>query len=93
MRRQRKKIQGFDEHSEEELNMESLRAILKKSTEMKTDGLLKGVDVKKTNIPKLVYIGKYFEPEIPLQKGTAPSNYRTITCLPMTWKILTAQIS
>ena len=25
-------------------------------------------------------------------KGTAPNNYRPITCLPMTWKILTAQI-
>ena len=25
-------------------------------------------------------------------KGTAPNNYRTITCLPMMWKILTAQI-
>ena len=23
-------------------------------------------------------------------KGTAPSNYRPITCLPMMWKILTA---
>ena len=25
-------------------------------------------------------------------KGTPPKNYRPITCLPMTWKILTAQI-
>ena len=25
-------------------------------------------------------------------KGTAPNNYRPITCLPMIWKILTAQI-
>ena len=25
-------------------------------------------------------------------KGTAPKNYRPITCLPMMWKILTAQI-
>ena len=25
-------------------------------------------------------------------KGTAPNNYRQITCLPMMWKILTAQI-
>ena len=25
-------------------------------------------------------------------KGTAPKNYRSITCLPMMWKILTAQI-
>ena len=25
-------------------------------------------------------------------KGTAPINYRPITCLPMMWKILTAQI-
>ena len=25
-------------------------------------------------------------------KGTAPSNYRPITCLPRMWKILTAQI-
>ena len=25
-------------------------------------------------------------------KGTAPNNYRPITCLPMKWKILTAQI-
>ena len=25
-------------------------------------------------------------------KGTAPDNYRPITCLPMMWKILTAQI-
>ena len=27
-----------------------------------------------------------------LSKGTAPNNYRPITCLPMIWKILTAQI-
>ena len=26
------------------------------------------------------------------QKGTAPNNYRLITSLPMTWKIITAQI-
>ena len=26
-------------------------------------------------------------------KGTAPNNYRPITCFPMMWKILTAQIS
>ena len=26
------------------------------------------------------------------RKGTAPNNYRPITCLPMMWKILTAQI-
>ena len=25
-------------------------------------------------------------------KGTAPNSYRPITCLPMMWKILTAQI-
>ena len=25
-------------------------------------------------------------------KGTAPNNYRPITCIPMTWKILTAHI-
>ena len=25
-------------------------------------------------------------------KGTAPNNYRSINCLPMMWKILTAQI-
>ena len=25
-------------------------------------------------------------------KGTAPNNYRPITCLPMMWKILTAQV-
>ena len=25
-------------------------------------------------------------------KGTAPNNYRPVTCLPMMWKILTAQI-
>ena len=27
-----------------------------------------------------------------LQKGTIPSNYRLITCLPLMWKILTVQI-
>ena len=27
-----------------------------------------------------------------LSKGTAPNNYRPITCLPMMWKLLTAQI-
>ena len=27
-----------------------------------------------------------------IQKGTTPNNYRPITCLPMMWKILTAQI-
>ena len=26
------------------------------------------------------------------RKGTAPNNYKPITCLPMMWKILTAQI-
>ena len=31
-------------------------------------------------------------PKDPL-KGTAPNNYRPMTCLPMMWKILTAQIS
>ena len=25
-------------------------------------------------------------------KGTVPKNYRPITCLPMMWKILTAQV-
>ena len=27
-----------------------------------------------------------------LNKGTAPNNYRPITCLPMMWKISTAQV-
>ena len=26
------------------------------------------------------------------KKGTAPNNYRPITCLPMMWKILTTQL-
>ena len=33
----------------------------------------------------------YINPKGP-SKGTAPNNYRPITCLPMMWKILTAQI-
>ena len=32
------------------------------------------------------------DPESPTPKGNLPSNYRSITCLPMMWKILTAQI-
>ena len=32
------------------------------------------------------------DPKDPPPKGTTPNNYRPITCLPMMWKILTAQI-
>ena len=44
------------------------------------------------NIPKWMTKGKTTLTRKDLIKGTAPNNYRLITCLPMMWKILTAQI-
>ena len=48
--------------------------------------------LKKTEIPEWMTKGNTtLIPKDPL-KGTALNNYRPITCLPMMWKILTAQI-
>ena len=48
--------------------------------------------IQKTEIPELIIKGKATLVQKDLLKVTAPTNYRPITCLPMKWKILTAQI-
>ena len=42
-------------------------------------------------VPDCMTKGKTTLIEKDPSKGTAPNNYRSITCLPMMWKILTAQ--
>ena len=44
------------------------------------------------HVPELMTKGKTTLIQKDPSKGTAPNNYRPITCLPMMWKILTAQI-
>ena len=44
------------------------------------------------HIPDWMSKGKTILIQKDPSKGTAPNNYRPITCLPMMWKILTAQI-
>ena len=48
--------------------------------------------IQKTKVLEWVTKGKTTLIQKDLLKGTAPPNYRPITCLPMMWKILTAQI-
>ena len=43
-------------------------------------------------VPEWITKGKTTLIQKDPSKGTAPNNYRPITCLPMMWKILTAQI-
>ena len=43
-------------------------------------------------VPEWITKGKTTLIQKDPNKGTAPNNYRAITCLPMMWKILTAQI-
>ena len=57
----------------------------KNSLPSMTDWLAKPIDA---NIPEWMTKGK----TTLIQKGTAPYNYRPITCLPMMWIILTAKI-
>ena len=45
-----------------------------------------------TQVPEWMTKGKTTLIQKDPSKGTAPNNYRPITCLPMMWKILTAQI-
>ena len=45
-----------------------------------------------TQVPDLMTKGKTTLIQKNPSKGTAPNNYRPITCLPMMWKILTTQI-
>ena len=45
-----------------------------------------------TQVPDWMTKGKTMLIQKDPSKGTAPNNYRPITCLPMMWKILTAQI-
>ena len=44
------------------------------------------------HVPKWMIKGKTTLIQNDLSKGTAPNNYRPITCQPMMWKILTGQI-
>ena len=44
------------------------------------------------HVPEWMTKGRTTLIEKDTNKGTAPNNYRPITCLPMMWKILTAQI-
>ena len=44
------------------------------------------------HVPECMTKGKTTLIQKDPSKGTAPKNYRAITCLPMMWKILTAQI-
>ena len=44
------------------------------------------------HVPKWMTKGKTTLSQKDPLKGTAPNNYRLITCLPMMWKILTVQI-
>ena len=45
-----------------------------------------------THVPECMTKGKTTLIQKDPNKRTAPNNYRPITCLPMMWKILTAQI-
>ena len=45
-----------------------------------------------TQVPDWITKGKTTLTRKDPSKGNAPNNYRAITCLPMMWKILTAQI-
>ena len=47
---------------------------------------------KEADVPECITKGKTILIQKDLLKGTTPNNYRPITCLPMMWKILTAQI-
>ena len=44
------------------------------------------------HVPEWITKGKTTLIQKDPNKGTSPNNYRPITCLPMMWKILTAQI-
>ena len=48
--------------------------------------------IQKTKISKWMTKGKTTVIQKDHLKGTAPNNYRPITCLPMMWKIQTAKI-
>ena len=48
--------------------------------------------LKGAQVPDGMTKGKTTLIQKELSKGTAPNNYRPVTCLPMMWKILTAQI-
>ena len=48
--------------------------------------------LQREHVPELMTKGKTKLIQKDPSKGTGPNNYRPITCLPMTWKILTAQI-
>ena len=45
-----------------------------------------------TQVPDWMTKGKTTSIQKDLRKGTTPNNYRPIPCLPMMWKVLTAQI-
>ena len=48
--------------------------------------------LKRAHVPELMTKGRTALIKKDPSKGTAPNNYRPITCLPMMWKIFTAQI-
>ena len=48
--------------------------------------------MQKTEIPEWMTKGKTTLIQKDPLKGTIPTNYRPKSCLPMMWKILTAQI-
>ena len=105
-------LQGFEERPESEIHIDSLRSILRKMPNWKSqshDGIhgywFKKITsihermaqqlnkcLQEANIPEWMTKGKSTLIQKDTRKGTIPSNYRPITCLPIMWKILTAQI-
>ena len=100
-----RELEGLEEGPKAEIHIELLKKTLKKISNEKTPGHdgIHGFWFKKfTPIHDKVALEMnrcLQDAQVPdwmIQKdptkGTVPNNYRTITCLPIMWKILTAQI-
>ena len=80
-----KELDELKESPKAEIHIDLLRTTLKNiwNEQMPTRSTSTQIDDQKKD---------HIDPERPRLKGTAPNNYRPIMCLPMMWKILTAQI-
>ena len=105
-----RELEGLEEGSKAEINIELLKKTLKKISNWKTPGhdgihgfwfknsvhdrpaLEMNRCLQGAQVPDWMTKGKTTLIQKDPSKGTAPNNYRPITCLPIIWKILTAQI-
>ena len=98
----RKELQELEEGSKTTIDLDILRTTLKNTKLKNSQSMMAYINdrltiemnkcLKDTDIPKWINKGKTNLIQYDSQIRTTPNSNRHVTCLPMVWKILTAQL-